>query len=222
MAALWIRYDLRAIIATGAVLTGLWIAAIGVAGATPAAAADGADAFIQAMGYRALQILASGAETDNERRLVAAIKDMVLEDIDLAAIGRFVLGSHMRQMTPAQMSRYEKLFRDYVLISTALRLSTYRAAHAHFRITTRRQTADGDIMIETIVERPGKPDTHVGWRVRRERGGFKIVDVVIEGVSMALTQRQEFASVIAAHGLDGLMNLMQKKVAELQPPRVKD
>jgi phospholipid transport system substrate-binding protein len=182
--------------------------------ADEAASADSAAAFIQRLGDRAVQIFASGAETGNEHQRVEAIEQIVLENVDLERIGRFVLGPHWEQMTSAQKERYAKVFRDYVLIVTARRLSIYR--FVRFRITASQPLQGDDALVETLIEQPGRPQTTVGWRLHEEAGRFRIVDVAVEGVSMALTQRQEFAAVIGQKGVDGLLGLLEAKVAEFR------
>jgi phospholipid transport system substrate-binding protein len=74
-------------------------------------------------------------------------------------------------------------------------------------------------VVTTDIVRPSKPTVKIQWRVRPVGSGFKIVDVVTEGVSMALTQQSEFAAVIRARGgeVEGLLEDMREKVAAKVP-----
>ena len=78
-----------------------------------------------------------------------------------------------------------------------------------------QQFADSDALVETEIKRPDGAPLKAAWRVRDINGHLKIIDVVVEGVSMALTQRQEFASVIQHSGLDGLISDLRNRVNNL-------
>lgn len=196
------------------VLVGLWSTRSEAAMPAGISPTEGATVFIQALGDRAILIFASRGDEGDNRQRVEAIKEIILENVDLSVIGRFALGAHWSETTEAQKARYERLFRDYVLTATARRLDTYR--FARFHIARSQLIAGGDVLVETIVERPVGPEARVAWRVRAENRGFKIVDVIVEGVSMALTQRQEFAAVIGRESLEGLLGLLDAKVAEFR------
>ena len=75
-----------------------------------------------------------------------------------------------------------------------------------------RPVGSQDVLVETSVEGSNGAANPI-WRVRAEAGAYKIIDVSIEGVSLALTQRQEFAAVISRQGLDGLLDMLREKLA---------
>jgi phospholipid transport system substrate-binding protein len=178
--------------------------------------------FIQHLGDRAVELFASGA-SDDER--VEAIKEIVRDNVDLDRIGRFVIGPYLGRMMPAQQARYAAMYREYVLDAMARRFSSIR--FLAFRITKSQALSDGDILVRTLIEQAGYPNRirepvseppplNVAWRVEEEGGRYRISDVVVEDVSLALTQRQEFALLIERKGLNDFLDTLEAKVAELR------
>ena len=71
-----------------------------------------------------------------------------------------------------------------------------------------------DAVVVTEISRPSGPPLVAGWRVRGGAGTYKILDVIVEGVSMLATQRSEFASVVRSQGVDGLIEVLRVQVTK--------
>jgi len=179
------------------------------AATSPEAAAK----FVQSLGERAVSLFASytPAEADKNKE---EFRQIFREGFDFDLIGRFVLGNPWRNASAEQKAEYQQLFETWVLDTYTRRIGAYKGES--FKITGEHPIADTDALVETEIERPSGPPIKAGWRVRNIDGHFKIVDVVVEGISMALTQRQEFASVVQHDGLDGLLRQLKDKVAKLK------
>ena len=171
-----------------------------------------ASKFVQDLGQRAVALLASYNESQAGKHQ-EEFKEIVRQGFDLDLIGRFVLGNSWRTASSAQQQEYQKLFATWVLDSYARRLGAYKGES--FNIMGAQQFADSDALVETEIKRPDGAPLKAAWRVRDINGHLKIIDVVVEGVSMALTQRQEFASVIQHSGLDGLISDLRNRVNNL-------
>ncbi|HLI10401.1 MAG TPA: ABC transporter substrate-binding protein [Alphaproteobacteria bacterium] len=187
----------------------------GLAAAMPAGFAavqptspEQAAAFITDIGNRVIKVLANHGLAPAQRD--ARVKALLDEGLDLAAIGRFALGPAGRTATPEQRSEYDKLFHDYVLTSYARRFSAYSGET--FKVTSAQPIAGSDALVLTQVTRPSGEIVNVDWRVRDEDGHMKILDVLIEGVSLVVTQRQEFAAVEQNKGIDGLLQSMRQQI----------
>ena len=74
---------------------------------------------------------------------------------------------------------------------------------------------EGDFLVQTAITRPSGPALNYEWRVREGSNGIKIVDVIVEGVSLLVTQRSDFTSVAGQNGIDGLIATLRNKVAAL-------
>lgn len=171
----------------------------------PAAAAR----MVQDLGHQTAQALASpGAEQPKERRKM--LRELVRDGFDLALTSQFVLGKYWHSATEGQRAEFMDLFTEYLLNSYARHLASFRAES--LSVVASHPVGDKDILVETSVEGPDGPAAPV-WRVRAVDGRYKIIDVTVDGMSLALTQRREFASVVNRVGLEGLLKLLRDKLA---------
>ena len=175
-------------------------------------AADDAAGFISDLGQRTVQLLAAKAP-ENERD--AKFRAIFEEGFDIPMISRFVLGGYWRTVSEAQRQDFTALFETYVIRAYAVRFNDYGGQQ--LKVTAARTEDEDNSMVQSVIARPsGAPPIKVDWRVNRTAKGFKITDVVVEGVSMAVTQRQEFASVIQRNGgqIDALLKLLREKTGQ--------
>jgi phospholipid transport system substrate-binding protein len=182
--------------------------------AQPAAAAatspQEAQKFIQKLGDDAVKILSDKAIPLSKRE--SEIRDVLRKNFDLETIGRFVLSRYWRTATPDQKSEYMTLFSEYVLKTYARRLGAY--SNERFKITSSKPLGSRDAIVLTqITQQAGGQPITAGWRVRDTNDSYKIIDVVVEGVSMAAAQRSEFDSIIQKQGLNGLIEILRAKVS---------
>jgi phospholipid transport system substrate-binding protein len=175
--------------------------------ARPAAAADPA-AVITNLGNKALRVL--GKDVDPNLR-VARFRDLFRQDFDAPDIARFVLGHYWRVATPAQQQEFIRLLTDYIALVYANRLAEYSGET--LRVIGTRPAPDGQLVSSEIIRTNGQPPAHVDWLLTPQDGTYKINDVRVEGVSMAATQRSEFASVIQRNGgqVQGLISALRQK-----------
>jgi phospholipid transport system substrate-binding protein len=182
--------------------------------AQPAAAAatspQEAQKFIQKLGDDAVKILSDKAIPLSKRE--SEIRDVLRKNFDLETIGRFVLSRYWRTATPDQKLEYMTLFSEYVLKTYARRLGAY--SNERFKITSSKPLGSRDAIVLTqITQQAGGQPITAGWRVRDTNDSYKIIDVVVEGVSMAAAQRSEFDSIIQKQGLNGLIEILRAKVS---------
>lgn len=179
-----------------------------------APAAGGADismsaaGIIDRMGQDAVSVLADPTLNDSDR--IAYFRDLLADHLDVPLIGRVVLGKHWRKAAPAQQQAYLAAFETFLLESYARQLG--HAAIDSFQVVSTRPTGKQDILVETEVRQAGR-DLTVVWRLRPQNETFRVLDLTIEGVSMVLTRRQEFASIIQSTGgrIDGLIDKLRQK-----------
>lgn len=172
-----------------------------------------AAAFLQDLGDAAITVLA-GAENSGARQ-EKAVEDMLRQNLDLETMGRFVLGPEWRKASAEQRTAYVDLFSEFVVRTYAQRLGGYGGQQ--FEVDGTSQAGKNDALVVTsITSNDGSPPVKAGWRVKTAKdGSLKIVDVIVEGVSMLQTQRSEFDSVVRRSGLDGLMALLEERLAKL-------
>lgn len=183
--------------------------------ATTSAGAEQSPAgkFVQDLGDKAISILKNKNIGQDQRD--NQYHDMLRNAFDLPTIGHFVIGRAWDTATPDQRQEYMKLFEALVTKIYGDRLSLYSGERFHVKSV--RQENDQDMMVGSEVDHPnGGEPTSVDWRVRQKDGKIMVVDVIVEGVSQSVTQRQEYSSIIQRDGgkIDGLLETMRQKLQQ--------
>lgn len=174
-----------------------------------------ARAFIEDLGDRTIDLLSDPDATTQS--LIDDFERLFRQNFDTNTIGRFVLGRHWSQATPQQRQNYLEVFREFVVQTYAQRFSDFSGQRLQIEGT--RPAGSSDVMVSTrIVDPSGAPPVAVDWRVRVQDGEVKIIDVMVENVSMAITYRNEFNSVIQRQGgnVAGLIQALQQRVEEMR------
>jgi phospholipid transport system substrate-binding protein len=127
----------------------------------------------------------------------AYFERMIHQDFDLTGISRFVLGSYWRIASPAERREFSDLFADHLIRFYGRRLA--QSGDGSFIVTGSRSDPAGEIVTSRIIPQSGPPIA-VDWRLGVSDGLYKIEDVTIDGVSMALAQRSEIGAIIARNG----------------------
>jgi phospholipid transport system substrate-binding protein len=169
--------------------------------------------FIQDLGDQAISVIANKDLSQDQRS--DHFRQMLRSSFDLATIGRFVIGRSWNAATSDQQQEYMHLFEALVIKTYSDRFAIYTGEG--FRVTGVRPESEKDTVITSEITHPdGSEPTEVDWRVRHKDGKLGIIDVVIEGVSLSVTQRQEYASIIQRDGgkLNGLLALMRQQLQE--------
>jgi phospholipid transport system substrate-binding protein len=180
-----------------------------------AIAAD-ASVFMDELWHHAVEILNKKAPV--AERLVR-FRQLFQADFDGPGIARFVLGRYWRNASEQEQQEFLRLFQDYVVFVYGTRLSNFNGET--FKVRSSRTDESGTVVSTYIVGPSGEAPIKVDWRLITDKGAFKINDVVIEGISMMVTQRSEFASVIQRHGgqVGGLLELMRERASTTSAAR---
>jgi phospholipid transport system substrate-binding protein len=178
--------------------------------AATAAANDDAVIFMRDLLSRAIGVLNDKLPAADRQERFRQMFDV---DFDGPRIARFVLGPYWRQASPAAQQQFVKLFESYVVLVYSTRLADFNGET--FRVRGSRPDAEGVVVLTEFFTSGHPTPLRVDWRVITDGGDLKIVDVVVDGISMLVTERSEFASVIRRHGgdLGGLLAMMREKLA---------
>ena len=177
------------------------------------AAADPA-AVINNLGNRALEVLGKNA-TPAQR--AARFLELFRADFDVPGIARFVLGRYWKTATAEQQEEFVKLFEDYIALVYSSQLAAYSGET--LKVTGSRPGPEGAIVASEIVRPTGGAPVKVEWHLTDRSGTYKINDVAVDGISMAVTQRSEFAAVIQRNGgqVQGLITQLREKTGNSAP-----
>lgn len=177
--------------------------------AAPALAQTDAASFVGTLGNRTLEVInKKPAPAERDKQFRSILRD----GFDMEALSRFVLGPHWRTASDPQKQEFMKLFEDYIVTAYGARFAEYTGEQ--FKVTGQRPEGEATTLVTSQIVRPaGGAPIRVDWRVANTPKGPKITDVVVEGISLIVTQRQEFASVIQRNGgqLDALLKLLREK-----------
>jgi phospholipid transport system substrate-binding protein len=165
--------------------------------------------FILDLGDRAIRTLASDSTSESSRRV--QFRKIFLDGFDVNAISRFAIGRYWRKASKAQKTEYQQLFTDFIVNTWAKRFNQYSGEK--LVVTGERAVKGKDTIVHSNIVRPEGAPVKVDWRVRNRKGKLQVVDIIIERVSMLITQREEFASVIRRNGdkVDGLISELREK-----------
>ena len=152
-----------------------------------------ADIFVQSTVNRAAKTL-SGNLGKKER--IEKLKEIAMDTVDINGIGLYSLGSHKKKLTKDQLKKYKKLFSEYFLISFSSRLAEY--SNPEIEVNTKKILNKNYTMVSsTLVSTDKRPEVKIEWRIyTKNPDNLLIRDLVIEGLSLARTQKEEFSSII--------------------------
>ncbi|HEX3860426.1 MAG TPA: ABC transporter substrate-binding protein [Stellaceae bacterium] len=188
-------------------IAGLCLALMFTAAPHEAAAQD-ARGFVGTLGQQAIQVLGPSVPTAQR---VARFRELFRNDFDVPGIGQFVLGRYWRVATPQEQQEFLQLFQEYIVRAYSARLAEYGGEP--FRVTGARANGAETVVASQIIRPSGAP-VQVDWYLTGGGGQFRITDVYVGGISMKVTQRDEFASVIQRNGgrIEALLAQLRQKL----------
>ena len=133
---------------------------------------------------------------------------------DLPGISKFVLGRYWKLVNDSQQGEFQKLFETLLVQSYAKTFAQYGADK--FQVTRSTADSDGSVIVNSHVDRPNGDTIKLDWRVAGDGGDMRIIDLIIEGVSLRTTHRSDFASAIQSNGgtVDALLSLLRQKTGQ--------
>ena len=134
------------------------------------------------------------------------------KNFDVPSISRFVLGKYWKQASLDQKKNFIKAFRNYIVKTYSSRFNEYSGEKLKL-IDFENESNPKIFLVHTILERQDAPVIKVDWRIGKKKDRFVILDIIIEGISLAITQRSEFVSVIDQNegNIDKLISLLKEK-----------
>jgi len=161
------------------------------------------DIFVQSTVNRAAKTL-SGSFTKDER--IEKLKEIAKDTVDINGIGFYTLGAYRKTISNDQIEQYKILFEQYFLKSFSSRLAEY--SNPEIEVTSKKKLNENYTMVSSIlVETEQRPEVKIDWRIYTKNvNDPKIRDLIIEGLSLARTQKEEFSSIIESN--DGNINAL--------------
>ena len=161
------------------------------------------DVFIQSTVNRASKIL---SENISKIEKINRLKKIALETVDIRGIGFYTLGAYRKQMNADQLKTYATLFEQYFLKSFSSRLAEY--SNPEIEVNSKKKLNEKYTMVSsTLVATNQRPEVKIDWRIYTKNPEKPLIrDLIIEGLSLARTQKEEFSSIIQTN--DGDINAL--------------
>lgn len=175
-----------------------------------AQSAEKAAAFVKSTGDRLVSVVNGPGSTSTKR---AQMSQIINADVDVDGIGRFCLGRFWKQATAEQQKQYLALFHEVLVTNITAKLGEYQGVTFTMG---RSRPQDEEAVVSTTVIRPNNGPTAVDWIIANPTASPKIIDVVAEGTSLRLTQRQDYASYLTHNNgsVDALIAAMKAQVSQ--------
>ena len=174
----------------------------------------GARAFISSVTEEAITTLTGTDITKEERAQL--FRAFMKKHFSINGIARFVVGRHLRNASKVEKKQYYKLFEDLMVTTYSERFAKYSGER--LLVKKAERFGKNDVVVHTSMVKTGSKSKplKVDWRVRKKGEDFKIIDVMIEGISMIMTQRSEFSSFLQSNGgqFSKLLAELKKRVEE--------
>ena len=134
------------------------------------------------------------------------------KNFDIPSISRFVLGKYWKQASLDQKKNFIKAFRNYIVKTYSSRFNEYSGETLQL-VNFENESNPKIFLVHTVLEREDAPMIKVDWRIGKKKDNYVILDIIIEGISLAITQRSEFVSVIDQNegNIDQLISILKEK-----------
>mgnify|MGYP001499567478 CR=1 FL=1 len=173
-------------------------------------AADDPGQYVMKMTQSAINTLTDKSISQNSKE--TQFGELFDKNFDVPSISRFVLGKYWKQASLDQKKNFIKAFRNYVVKTYSSRFNEYSGEQLKL-VNYENESNPKIFLVHTVLERQDAPVIKVDWRIGKKKDRFVILDIVIEGISLAVTQRSEFVGVIEQNNgsIDKLISLLIEK-----------
>ena len=161
------------------------------------------DVFVQSTVNRASQVLSDNLSKDQK---IIELKSIASETVDIKGIGMYTLGSYRKILSEDQKKEYAILFEQYFLKTFSSRLAEY--SNPEIEVKSKEKLNKNYTMVSSVlVSTEQRPEVKIDWRIyTKNPDDLKLRDLIIEGLSLARTQKEEFSSIIQSN--DGDINAL--------------
>lgn len=167
--------------------------------------------FISDLGAQAIYVPRSNNGSIEQRE--AIFREMLGSRFSMPFIGRLVLGRYWQSATPDQQEEYLALFSEFVLRNYASMLGGYSGEQ--FEVLSAIEAGKKDTLITSRISGGGREPIGVDWRLRMIDERPQIIDISVGGVSMSITQREEYAALVQRYGINGLLEALRARTNAL-------
>jgi phospholipid transport system substrate-binding protein len=168
-----------------------------------------ADVFVQSTVNRAAKTLSGNL---SKKARIEILKDIAKDTVDINGLGFYSLGAYKKNLTEEQIIEYQRVFKEYFLKSFASRLAEY--SNPEIEVNSKKVINKNYTIVSSIlVSTDSRPEVKIEWRVyTKYPENLLIRDLIIEGLSLARTQKEEFSSIMSSN--DGKIEALIKNLSD--------
>ena len=171
------------------------------------------DVFVQSTVNRASQTLSKDI---SRKEKMLELQELAKDTVDIKGIGFYTLGKYRKEITPDQKNQYSILFESYFLKSFSSRLAEY--SNPKINVTSKEKKNENYTIVSSIlVATNDRPEVKIDWRIYTKNPDKPLIrDLIIEGLSLARTQKEEFSSIIKSNdnNISALFQSLEKFINE--------
>jgi len=184
-----------------------------------ALAQEAPDAMVKRVSQDVLQTIKTDPQVQqgNQARIREVIESKLLPNFDFERMTALAMGRNWRSASPEQQKRLVDEFRTLLVRTYSSALNQYRDQQIDYK-PLRMNPSDTDVVVHTSVQKPGGSPIPMDYSMEKQASGWKCYDVVVAGVSLVTTYRDEFNGTIQSSGIDGLIKTLSEKNRAPAPP----
>lgn len=162
--------------------------------------------------------------TDNAKRIVLdnsiknedkkiQIEKIAINVVDVDGLGRFTLGNYKNNLNSEQLEKYTKTFKTFFAKNISSRLQSY--SDQDIKVISSKKMSENYVLVSSkMISKKDNQQVSIDWRVFKVKDKLLIRDLVVEGLSLAKTQREEFSSILSSKGFEGLMENLNNFISK--------
>lgn len=188
---------------------GALVAVLSLAGSVDAAEQTPSQV-IDAVASQVLETLRDKSLDSEQRR--TRVEDIVYRYVDFETLSRLVMARNWRKLSESEQEEFKVEFKKHLSATYGENIDNYR--NEKVEILSERKEKRGDVTVKSKIVRSGSEPILVDYRLRQNDGEWKVIDLVIEGVSLVANFRSQFQEIISDGGTERLLKLLREKNLE--------
>ncbi|OAM51733.1 toluene tolerance protein [Methylovorus sp. MM2] len=157
-------------------------------------------------------------QAGDQKKIFQLAEEKILPNFNFDRVSRMVLGKNWSGATKEQQDAFQREFRTLLIRTYASALSKYKNQTLEYK-PLRAQPEDKEVTVKTLILQPGGQPIGVDYSLEKGADGWKVYDIVIEGVSLVTNYRGQFSNEIRQSGMDGLIQKLVTKNKEAAPAK---
>ncbi|MFV9875323.1 MAG: phospholipid-binding protein MlaC [Rickettsiales endosymbiont of Dermacentor nuttalli] len=166
--------------------------------------------FVDNIGNKTISIIQNTSSTPKEKEEI--LRQLFINTVDIKWIGDFVLGKYLHIFNDSQLTEYHDLYKQYLVSSYVPKFKQY--TQESFKITNINKRNNNEYIVYTVISKPNGQSIAVNYMIRANGNQLTVFDIIAEGISLILTTRSDFTSIITNNNnqIEPLLKQLRNKI----------